>query len=116
VTVETGATFGWERRAGAEGATLGIDRFGASAPGEENMQRFGSTAGRVAAAALRLLFHSLGLAVEEAEGGATGTRSGVARGVIDGSGHPSSGVGVRNGRPSGRSLGFAPPLIPPCPR
>lgn len=55
VTVEAGATLGWERFAGAEGTMIGIDHFGASAPGEENMKHFGFTAEHVAAAALRLL-------------------------------------------------------------
>ena len=55
VTVEAGATLGWERFAGAEGAVIGIDRFGASAPGEENMKHFGFTVEHVTAAALRLL-------------------------------------------------------------
>lgn len=55
VTVEAGATLGWERFAGAEGTMIGIDHFGASAPGEENMKHFGFTAEHVTAAALRLL-------------------------------------------------------------
>jgi transketolase len=55
VTVEAGATLGWERFAGAEGAMIGINHFGASAPGEENMKHFGFTAEHVTAAALRLL-------------------------------------------------------------
>jgi transketolase len=55
VTVEAGATVGWERFAGEEGVIIGIDRFGASAPAEEVMKRFGFTAERVTAAALRLL-------------------------------------------------------------
>jgi transketolase len=55
VTVEAGATLGWERFAGAEGTMIGIDHFGASAPGEENMKHFGFTAEHVSAAALRLL-------------------------------------------------------------
>jgi transketolase len=55
VTVEAGATFGWHRWAGDEGAVIGIDRFGASAPGEELFKQFGFTAERVATEALRLL-------------------------------------------------------------
>ncbi len=55
VTVEAGATLGWERFAGEEGTAIGIDRFGASAPAEETMKRFGFTAERITAAALRLL-------------------------------------------------------------
>jgi transketolase len=55
VTVEAGATLGWERFAGEEGTIIGIDHFGASAPAEEVMKQFGFTAERVTAAALRLL-------------------------------------------------------------
>ncbi len=51
VSVEAGATFGWERHVGDQGVALGIDRFGASAPGELVLERFGFTAERVAAAA-----------------------------------------------------------------
>jgi transketolase len=55
VAVEAGSPIGWERYAGSEGAVIGIDRFGASAPGEELMRRLGFTEERVAAAALRLI-------------------------------------------------------------
>jgi transketolase len=48
VTVEAGVTFGWDRWAGDEGAIVGLDRFGASAPGPEVMTRFGFTAERLA--------------------------------------------------------------------
>jgi transketolase len=33
VSIEAGSTFGWARYVGIEGASVGIDRFGASAPG-----------------------------------------------------------------------------------
>ncbi|HUR28371.1 MAG TPA: transketolase, partial [Planctomycetota bacterium] len=51
VSVEAGATFGWERHVGDHGVALGLDRFGASAPGELVLERLGFTADRVAAAA-----------------------------------------------------------------
>ena len=51
VSVEAGATFGWERHVGDHGVALGIDRFGASAPGELVLERLGFTPERVAAAA-----------------------------------------------------------------
>ena len=41
LAVEAGASFGWERWVGDKGAVLGIDRFGASAPGERVMSEFG---------------------------------------------------------------------------
>jgi transketolase len=47
VAIEAGVSFGWERYAGDEGAIIGIDHFGASAPIEEILKRFGFTADRV---------------------------------------------------------------------
>lgn len=44
VSVEAGATFGWERYTGIDGLNIGIDRFGASAPAEELFVKFGFTA------------------------------------------------------------------------
>jgi transketolase len=55
VTVEAGSPVGWHRWAGGEGTVIGVERFGASAPGEEVLAHLGFTADRVAAAALRLL-------------------------------------------------------------
>jgi transketolase len=47
VAVEALTTFGWERYATSDGAIIGIDHFGASAPGDEVMRRFGFTVERV---------------------------------------------------------------------
>ena len=55
VTVEAASSFGWERYAGADGRIVGIDHYGASAPGGEVLRRFGFTAERVAAEATSLL-------------------------------------------------------------
>ncbi len=55
VSVEAAASFGWERYVGPEGAILGIDRFGASAPGPEVMRRLGFTVDRVVEAARAVL-------------------------------------------------------------
>jgi transketolase len=54
VTVEAASTFGWRRWAGDEGVVIGLDRFGASAPGEEVLKHLGFTPEHVTAAALRL--------------------------------------------------------------
>ena len=54
VTVEAGVRQGWQKYAGDEGTTIGIDHYGASAPGELVMTNFGFTAEHVTAAALRL--------------------------------------------------------------
>ena len=47
VTIEAESPFGWERYAGDDGAIVGIDRFGASAPAEKIFEAFGITADRV---------------------------------------------------------------------
>jgi transketolase len=55
VGVEAAATLGWERWTGDEGTVIGIDHYGASAPGDEIMKHFGFTGEHVAAEALKLL-------------------------------------------------------------
>lgn len=55
VTVEAGATYGWDRWATDEGIIIGIDHYGASAPGDQIMQHFGFTSEHVTSAALKLL-------------------------------------------------------------
>ena len=55
VVVEAAATFGWHDIAGDGGAVIGIDHFGASAPGPQVMEHFGFTAANVAEKALELL-------------------------------------------------------------
>jgi len=47
VSVEAGSTLGWGTYVGLEGETIGIDRFGASAPGKVLMEKFGFTAGHI---------------------------------------------------------------------
>jgi transketolase len=47
LAIEALSPFGWERYAGDDGAIVGIDHFGASAPGDEIMRRFGFTIERV---------------------------------------------------------------------
>jgi transketolase len=41
VSIEAGATLGWERYVGPSGLAIGLDRFGASAPGDDLFRRFG---------------------------------------------------------------------------
>ena len=52
VSVEAGSTFGWERYADV---CIGIDRFGASAPGAEVLDRLGISVGNVKNSVLGLL-------------------------------------------------------------
>jgi transketolase len=44
VSIEAGATLGWERYTMANGLNIGLDRFGASAPADQLYQKFGFTA------------------------------------------------------------------------
>ncbi|MBI4771666.1 MAG: transketolase, partial [Chloroflexi bacterium] len=55
LAVETGVSLGWHRWVGERGAVLGLDRYGASAPGPRLMQEFGFTAENVAEKALQLV-------------------------------------------------------------
>ncbi|MFP3947730.1 MAG: transketolase [Longimicrobiales bacterium] len=55
ISVEAGATLGWERWIGPDGLAVGLDRFGASAPYRDLFQRFGFTAESVADRALSLV-------------------------------------------------------------
>jgi transketolase len=43
VSIEAGATYGWERYTGLHGLRIGIDRFGASAPATDLYEHFGLT-------------------------------------------------------------------------
>jgi transketolase len=52
--VEAGATFGWHKYFGDNGAMLGVDRFGVSAPGGMIMEKFGFTVDNVYAQAKAL--------------------------------------------------------------
>ncbi len=54
VSLEAGSTIPWGRVVGSEGAALGIDRFGLSAPGDTVMRELGMTADAVVAAAKAL--------------------------------------------------------------
>lgn len=55
ISVEAGVTFGWCRYVGDEGVAIGIDTFGASAPGPVCMEKFGFTVDNVVAKAKGLL-------------------------------------------------------------
>ncbi|MEP7347685.1 MAG: transketolase [Gemmatimonadaceae bacterium] len=55
VSIEAGSPFGWERYVGLEGAIIGVNRFGASAPGAVVMREFGFTAEHVVEVAKKVL-------------------------------------------------------------
>ncbi len=47
VAVEAGATLGWYKYVGLDGAIIGLDRFGASGDGDELLKEFGFTAANI---------------------------------------------------------------------
>ena len=47
VAIEAASPFGWERYIGSEGKMIGIDHFGASAPGDFVLEQFGFTVDNV---------------------------------------------------------------------
>jgi transketolase len=55
LAIEAGLPMGWERYVGDSGAIVGIQRFGASAPGATVMAKYGLTAANVIQRALALL-------------------------------------------------------------
>jgi transketolase len=55
IAIEAAATFGWHKYVGLQGRVIGIDRFGASAPGEVNLEKFGFTAENIMDKARALL-------------------------------------------------------------
>ncbi len=55
MSIEAGITLGWERWTGCKGNAIGLDRFGASAPGDEVFEKFGFTVENVVAKAMALL-------------------------------------------------------------
>jgi transketolase len=55
LAVEAAATFGWERWVGADGEVIGVDHFGASAPGTTVLEKLGFTPDNVAGRARDLL-------------------------------------------------------------
>lgn len=55
LAVEAGSTIGWHKYVGLDGHILGIDHYGASAPGNVLAEKFGMTAAAVYQAAKRLI-------------------------------------------------------------
>ena len=84
VSVEMGVSLGWERWVGDEGAVIGLDHFGASAPAGTIFERFGFTVERV---------------TEVARAVAAGRLRGRVK-TLD-RGHPPTGLGAALGGPGG---------------
>lgn len=55
LAVEAAATFGWERWVGDQGDVIGIDRFGASAPGGQVLEKLGINLDHIVKRALDLM-------------------------------------------------------------
>jgi transketolase len=55
LAVEAGASQGWHRYVGDHGDVLGVDRFGASAPGDVLLREYGLTVENVCKRALAVL-------------------------------------------------------------
>jgi transketolase len=47
ISFEAGITLGWERYIGSNGISIGIDHFGASAPGKDLAEEFGFTTEKI---------------------------------------------------------------------
>lgn len=54
ISIEMGVTYGWDRYVGEHGRMMGIDRFGASGPGDEVIKFFGFTAENIVSEYLKL--------------------------------------------------------------
>jgi transketolase len=69
VSVEVGVSLGWERWVGDEGAIIGLDHFGASAPAGTIFGKLGFTADRVADVARRVVRDGLHGRIPTLDGG-----------------------------------------------
>jgi transketolase len=69
VSVEVGIPMGWERWVGDEGAIIGLDHFGASAPAGTIFEHFGFTAARVADIGRRVVHDGLRGRIGTLDGG-----------------------------------------------
>ena len=76
VSIEAGTTFGWDKYVGPRGIAIGIDRFGASAPGATNMKEAGFTPEHVAREAARLAAAKHPRAAKRTAGGRAAKRAG----------------------------------------
>ena len=108
VTIEVGTTLGWERYAGDEGAILGIDHFGASAPAGTIFEKLGFTADRVADVARRVVRDGLRGRIPTLDPGHQPSGLGLGHGGGGGGDHPTldegeSGVDRTSGSDPGHS-------------
>ena len=76
VSVEIGVSLGWERWVGDEGAIVGLDHFGASAPAGTIFEKFGFTADRVTDIGRRVVREGLRGRIPTVDGGHFGDMGG----------------------------------------
>jgi transketolase len=88
VSVEVGASLGWERWVGDEGAIIGLDHFGASAPAGAIFEHFGFTTDRVVDVAKKVVAGKLRGPLPTLE---PGHLPAVPRSRRKGGGHPTLG-------------------------
>ena len=100
-SVEVGVSLGWERWVGDEGAIIGLDHFGASAPAGTIFEHFGFTAARVADVGRRV--------VRDGLRGRIGTVDGGHFAHMAGGAHPTLALRQIRRRPDG-GLGPRPQL------
>jgi transketolase len=86
VAVEAGVSLGWERWVGDEGAIVGLDHFGASAPAGTIFERFGFTTDRVGEVGRKVVRDGLRGRIETLE---PGHLPAVGRSHGDGGDHPT---------------------------
>ncbi len=95
VSVEVGVSLGWERWVGDEGAIIGLDHFGASAPAGTIFEKFGFTAERVTDVARRVVRDGLRGRIPTLDGGHFGHHPTIE--------HGQAGVGRTAGSDPGHS-------------
>ena len=99
VAVEAGVSLGWERWVGDEGAIVGLDHFGASAPAGTIFEKFGFTVDRVTGIARVVLAGKVRGPIPTLEPG----HLPAPRGGHPSLGHGESGVGRTTGTDPGHS-------------
>jgi transketolase len=80
VSVEVGVSLGWERWVGDEGAIIGLDHYGASAPAGTIFEKFGFTAERVTDIGRRVVREGLRGRIPTLDGGHFGSHHALGAG------------------------------------
>ena len=100
VSIEVGVSLGWERWVGDEGAIIGLDHFGASAPAGTIFEHFGFTADRVVDVGRRVVREGLKGRIPTLDGGHFGHMTAGGHPTLQ---HGESGVDRTGGSDPGHS-------------